>query len=201
MKILIGDNGNVDFDGPIEATDDQIDKTINFFKNNFRQDVVEIDDLGGFRTERIGEKLFQKEWIVSEYAALLDFDKDTEEIADELGRTWMSVDIQRGQWIPRFITWMEINSRNLFAGDMKKLVQEYLNYLNEQKQLKKEQRREYSRKKTLLEKEVKQLEKTLERQLWMKDTLSNKETGIVEAINNTKGLLEVAKKKLDEMKD
>ena len=201
MKILIGDNGNVDFDGPIEATDDQIDKTINFFKNNFRQDVVEIDDLGGFRTERIGEKLFQKEWIVSEYAALLDFDKDTEEIADELGRTWMSVDIQRGQWIPRFITWMEINNRNLFAGDMKKLVQEYLNYLNEQKQLKKEQRREHSRKKGILEKEVKQLEQTLERQLWMKNTLSNKEIGIVEAINNTTGLLGDAKRRLDEMRD
>jgi len=201
VKILIGDNGNVDFDGPIEATDDQIDKTINFFKNNFRQDVVEIDDLGGFRTERIGEKLFQKEWIVSEYAALLDFDKDTEEIADELGRTWMSVDIQRGQWIPRFITWMEINNRNLFAGDMKKLVQEYLNYLNEQKQLKKEQRREHSRKKGILEKEVKQLEQTLERQLWMKNTLSNKEIGIVEAINNTTGLLGDAKRRLDEMRD
>jgi len=96
---------------------------------------------------------------------------------------------------------MEINNRNLFAGDMKKLVQEYLNYLNEQKQLKKEQRREHSRKKGILEKEVKQLEQTLERQLWMKNTLSNKEIGIVEAINNTTGLLGDAKRRLDEMRD
>ena len=132
MKILIGDNGNVDFDGPIEANDEQVEKLINFFRSIYRREVVETDTDSDFRSERIGEKLFQKSWSVPEYAALLDLDKDTDELSEELGRTWMSVDIQRGQWIPRFQTWAERNNKNFVKGDIKVIVKEYLDYLYNQ---------------------------------------------------------------------
>jgi len=150
MKIFVGDNGNIDFDGPIQATDKQIENLIDFFKFLYRSEVVEVDTENDFRSERIGEKLFQNTWSVAEYAALLDLDKDTEELSEELGRTWMSVDIQRGQWIPRFQTWAKRNNKNFVKGDMKKIVKEFIDYLDRQKLLKKEQRKEGDLKKKSL---------------------------------------------------
>ena len=32
MKILVGDNGNIDFDGPFNVTDKQAERIIDFFK-------------------------------------------------------------------------------------------------------------------------------------------------------------------------
>jgi len=60
MKILIGDNNNVDFDSPIEMTEDQKSKFVSFLKTIFS--VVKIEDTEELRTERIGDKFFMKEW-------------------------------------------------------------------------------------------------------------------------------------------
>jgi hypothetical protein len=173
MKILVGDNGNVDFDAPIEASDEQIEKLVNFFKTLYRSEVVDIDDESDFRSERIGEKLFQKTWSVPEYAALLDLDKDTDELSEELGRTWMSVDIQRGHWIPRFQTWAKRNNKNFIKGDIKKIVKEYLDHLDKQKLLRKEQRKQEDIKKKRLIKQKKSLEKKLKSQKLFKRTRPN----------------------------
>jgi len=170
MKIFVGDNGNVDFDGPIEVNDEQFEKIIDFFKTLYRSEVVEIDTESDFRSERIGEKLFQKTWSVAEYAALLDLDKDTDELSEELGRTWMSVDIQRGQWIPRFQTWAKRSNKNFIKGDIKKIVKEYFDDLDKQKLLKREQRKEEDLKKKRLLKEKKRLGKKLKSQKLLKRT-------------------------------
>ena len=195
MKIFIGDNGNVDIDGPIEADEEQMQKVIAFFKSIYRESVVEIDDSSEFRTERIGEKLFQKSWSVPEYAALLDLDKDTDELAEELGRTWMSVDIQRGQWIPRLLSWAEENNKNLVKGNIKDIVKEYIEYLDKQRQLKKEQRKEHDLKIKRLEKEKKRLEKKLEGQRLLKR--AHLEENIDEIINDTLKRIEEIKEKLN----
>ena len=195
MKIFVGDNGNIDFDGPIEATDEQIEKIINFFKSLYRPEVVEVDTESDFRSERIGEKLFQKVWSVAEYAALLDLDKDTEELSEELGRTWMSVDIQRGQWIPRFQIWAKRNDKNFVKGDIKKIVKEFIDYLDKQKLLKKEQRNEEDLKKKRILKEKKRLEKKLQSQKLLRRTSSSE--GIEQAIKDTVSRLEEVESELN----
>jgi Rps23 Pro-64 3,4-dihydroxylase Tpa1-like proline 4-hydroxylase len=195
MKIFVGDNGNIDFDGPIEATDEQIEKIISFFKSIYRPEVVEVDIESGFRSERIGEKLFQKTWSVAEYAALLDLDKDTEELSEELGRTWMSVDIQRGQWIPRFQNWTKRNNKNFIKGDIKKIVKEFIDYLDKQKLLKKEQRKEEDIKKKRLLKEKKRLEKKLQSHKLLKRTRPSED--IEKAIEDTISKIEEVEAELN----
>jgi N-glycosylase/DNA lyase len=179
MKILVGDNGNVDFDGPIHATGDQIEKMVDFFKSLYRSEVVGVDIDADFRSQRIGEKLFQKQWSVAEYSALLDLDKDTDELSEELGRTWMSVDIQRGQWIPRFQMWAKRNNKNFVKGDIKKIVKEYIEYLDKKKQLKRQQRKQENLKKKRLQKEKNRLEKTLQSQKFLRRTRSNPQLDII----------------------
>lgn len=185
MKIYFGDNSNVDFDGPFEATEEQAQKTIDFFKTIYRRDVVEVDTYNEFRSERMGDKLFLKSWIVPEYAALLELDKDTDELSEQLGRTWMSVDIMRGQWIPRFLTWCKENNKNLIKGSIKKIVKEYVEYLEKKKEFNKEKRKEINLKKRRLENKIKRLKATLMRQNMLKK-IHPDDKNIIKAIEKTK---------------
>ena len=123
MKILIGDRGGVDFDAPIKVSDKQKNEIIKFLKDMFKVIIVEETDY--FRTERMGEKFFMREWTSEEYAVLLEIE-DTDKVAEMLGRSWMSVNIKRGDFIPDFLTWTQRKGKDILKDDMKKLVEEFM---------------------------------------------------------------------------
>jgi len=193
MKIYIGDKGNVDFDAPIQVTEEQAQKIINFFKELYREDIVEIDTSSEFRSDRLGDKLFQRRWSTEEYAALLELDKDTDELTEGLGRTWMSIDIKRGEWIPKFLSWARVNNKNFIEGNIKEIIKEYFSYLEEQKRLRKEEKRNLKKKR--LESERKRLEKKLKSQFLLKK-LHSYDKNIDRAIENTQRELEEINRKL-----
>lgn len=137
MKILVGDKGNIDFDAPVPMTKEQQDSFIELMKSLFDPDVVKIVNTNEFRVDRIGDHLFQREWTAGELVKLLDIHSDTNEVSEKLGRTWMSVVIKRGEVIPDLIKWTNIKGYDLAKGDIRKIIEEYL---QDKKDLAKERR-------------------------------------------------------------
>jgi len=136
MKILIGDKGNVDFDGAIPMTEHQQDSFIKFMKTIFNP--VSKVEKNNFRTERIGDKMFVRKWDDSdEIAILLDVNMELEKVCESLGRTWMSVNIKRGEIIPELMRWADLKGYNLINGNVKEIIEEYL---IEKKEIAKEKR-------------------------------------------------------------
>ena len=136
MKILIGDKGNVDFDGAIPMTGHQQDLFIRFMKTIFNP--VSKIETNNFRTERIGDKIFGRRWDDrDEIAMLLDVNIELEKVCELLGRTWMSVNIKRGEIVPELMRWADSKGYNLINGDVKKIIEEYL---KEKKEIAKEKR-------------------------------------------------------------
>ena len=123
MKLLIGDKGNVDFDYPVAMTKDQKKKFIDFLKKMFK--VVKVEDADNFRTERIGDKFFMKEWTSEEYAMLLELE-DTNKVAEMLGRSWMSVVIKRGSFFPDFLAWTFQRGKDPLKDDVRELIREFI---------------------------------------------------------------------------
>lgn len=123
MKLRIGDKGNVDFDLPVAMTEDQKKKFIDFLRKMFA--VVKVEQTDSFRTERIGDKFFMKEWTSEEYAMLLELE-DTNKVAEMLGRSWMSVDIKRGSFIPDFLAWTSQKGKDPLKDDVKELIKEFM---------------------------------------------------------------------------
>lgn len=169
MKILIGDRDGVDFDAPIIVNEKQKNEIIKFLKNMF--EVVIVENTNYFRTERIGDKFFMKEWTAEEYAVLLEIE-DTNKVAEMLGRSWMSVDIKRGDFIPDFLTWTQTKGKDLLKDDIKKLIKEFM---------KEKQEEIISRRKR--RKKIKQIEKSIEK---LKDELESWDS------EKTKRLIELA---------
>lgn len=184
MKILIGDHGHIDFDSPVEATDEQIEKVKQFFYENFNEKVVDIDKISEFRVDRLGSKLFRKEWFPPEYAELVRINKDTDELVDSLGRSAMSIEMQRIDWLEDLYRWVAQNNKKIFPDNIEEIVREYLENLKDIKLLKREERKQKNRKLKYLEKELKRLEKLLEKHKWTKRCLPSM-SGIDEAIEKT----------------
>jgi len=157
MKILIGNNGGVDFDAPIKVNKDQKDKIIKFLKEMFR--VVTIEKSSFFRSERLGDKFFMRRWTDDELAVLLEIE-NTERVAEMLGRSWMSVKIKRGYFIPYFLSWTQENRKDILKNDLKELIREFMRDKKEEVIL----RREHRKKKRKLEKEIEKLKE--ERDSW-----------------------------------
>jgi len=126
IKMLIGDKGNVDFDSPVKMSKKQQDDMIGLLRSIFS--VVEVDHTNEHRTDRLGSKpRFFREWTADELEILLKIEeKDTEKVAEELGRTWMSVDIKRGSFIPEYLYWLDKKGVDLLHADTKKLIKEFL---------------------------------------------------------------------------
>lgn len=126
MKILIGNKGNVDFDGAIPMAGHQQDLFIEFMKTIFNP-VCEVETTS-FRTERIGDKFFGRRWDdKNEIAMLLDVNIELEKVCELLGRTWMSVDIKRGEFVPELMRWADSKGYSLIEGDIKEIIEEFLN--------------------------------------------------------------------------
>ena len=155
MKILIGDRDGVDFDTPIKVKEKQKKEIIKFLKNMFK--VVVVENTTSFRTERMGDKFFMREWTPDEYAVLLEIE-DTNKVAEMLGRSWMSVNIKRGDFIPDFLTWTRKKGKDILKDDIKKLIEEFM----KEKQEEIISRRKKRKKIRQIEKEIEELKDELE---------------------------------------
>tara|TARA_Y100000310_G_scaffold333512_1_gene411220 strand:+ start:368 stop:991 length:624 start_codon:yes stop_codon:yes gene_type:complete len=155
MNILIGDKGNVDFDSPVKMTDNQQQKFIEFLRSIFS--VIKLEKTQEFRTERIGDKFFMKEWTGDEYAALLEIE-ETDKVAEMLGRSWMSVDIKRGGFIPDFLAWTSEKGKDPLKDDVKSLIKDFMKE-KEQELLSRREKKKELRKK---QKEIEGLQDELE---------------------------------------
>ncbi|MFH1828719.1 MAG: hypothetical protein ABH824_05675 [Nanoarchaeota archaeon] len=156
MKILIGDKGNIDFESPVNMDKDQKEKFIEFLESMF--EVVKVQETDSFRDERIGDKFFMKAWALEEYQALLNIENTTDKVAEILGRSWMSVDIKRGGFIPDFLAWTSENKKDPLKDDIKKLIKEFMKEKEgeilarrQQKSLKLQKQKELSRSEEELE--------------------------------------------------
>lgn len=123
MRILVGHNGNVDFDEPVRLTAGQRTKFLAFMKSMFL--VVETEEGEEIRADRLGDRMFMREWSSRELRYLLSIE-DTETRCRALGRSWMSVDLKSGEFIPEFLEWAHAKGYDILKKDAKKLIGEFL---------------------------------------------------------------------------
>jgi len=124
MKILKGDKENIDLAHPLELTEEQKERFINFFKDMFYY--VEIKEIPSLGRARLGDKSFQREWADEEYELLLKIDEPNESVSRQLGRSWMSVEMKRLDRIPEMQEYASKNGVDIYKADIKQLVKNFL---------------------------------------------------------------------------
>lgn len=119
MKIYAS-RTHVDLEAPIQMTDEQYEKFHKFFNDMFKD--VEIEEV--IEAERSppghGERI---RWAVDDYLVLLK-PGDNIEIANEIGRSDMSIRMQRGSFVPDFLSWM--NKNGYSEPYTREMIEEYL---------------------------------------------------------------------------
>jgi len=156
MKILIGDKGSVDFDEPIKLSPEQFDKFVKLMRKLFA--VVKVEESDKPRKARLGERIrFNRRWAEEELKLLLEIE-DNQTVAEKLGRTWTSVNIKRGEWIPTFMKWAEDKGYNIIdeitRGNVKKYIIEFMEEREREKRIRRKQRKKEIEKIKILEKEL-----------------------------------------------
>lgn len=196
MKILVGDKGNVDFDSPVRMTEKQREDFIDFMKSLFS--VVKVEYCDEFRSERLGDKLFFREWDPDELKLLLHV-KDNERLCQELGRSWMSVDIKRGDFIQPFMRWVNEKKYDLVKEDVKKLIEEFLKEKEFERILRKEERQKIDQEKKKLKKKLEVNREKLKRQKWRRSLKRGDSEKIEEAIAETELEIKKIEERLNEL--
>ena len=127
FKIIVGDKRNVDFDGPIEMTDEEREKFIKFLKSLFAPSIVQEEKVNHFRDWRIGGDRVQypRVWAAEEYEVLLGSHSINEAI-DKLGRSGMAIIVQGGIWRPEFFSWCHKKGKNPFEGEIIQIIKEFM---------------------------------------------------------------------------
>jgi hypothetical protein len=138
MKILLGDKGHFDFDGPILMSPEQKKDFEKMMRELFT--VIQFEQGEHFRVKRLGDKIFTRPWALDELRCLLEI-KDINTVCRELGRSWMSVDIKRGEFMPDFMSWAYENGRDIIQGDTRNLIEEYIKDRELEKLERREQRK------------------------------------------------------------
>lgn len=206
IAIRRGDSKRIDFSMPIQATNQQMDKFVEFLKTIYHESVVEeidfLEEEQPFRTKRLGDKPRPDYpmWSSAENTKLLDVDIiDDSEIAEQIGRTPTAIYMRRGHWIARFMEWA--GDRNVYENT-EELVREFMDHLEEEKLKMREQRKEQRKKDKQRDKErddlkrhLHSLEKTLKKQQEMREKLPTKSAIYDEGILKT--LLDIEKTKFD----
>lgn len=140
MRILRGDNMNVDFEYPIELSKEQKQRFFNFLRDKFY--FVSEEETEYFRTKRMGESLFMKEWAPEELTLLFKIDVVNDEVSKKLGRTWMSIDMKRGMFIPEILAEAKKKGLDIYKIDIKKFIEEFLKEHKEELLRKSQQRKD-----------------------------------------------------------
>ncbi len=138
MKVLVGNNGNVDLDGPMEMNKKQRKAFFEMMGSLFA--VVQQEKSNVVRFERLGNKMFLRAWEPEEYALLLEIE-DTKKISERLGRSWMSVDIKRGEFFSNFMIWVQRKGKDILKDDVTGLIEEFLKEKENDKFLRKEKKK------------------------------------------------------------
>ncbi len=155
MKVLVGNNGNIDLDGPVEMNRKQRKAFFELMRDMFA--VVQEEKSNVVRFERLGNKMFLRQWGPEEYALLLEIE-DTKIISEKLGRSWMSVDIKRGEFFSNFMIWVQRKGKNIIDDNITTLIEEFLKEKENDKFLRKEKKKLARQKK----KEIRVLEARIE---------------------------------------
>ena len=201
MKVLCSEKGKVDFDEPIISDDKKSQELIKWFKNNFRENCVEIVEKDEIRTVRLGESdkiRWAKKWSRHERAALCDMYKSTDQIAEELGRTWMSVNPKRGKYIGDSLMYAARKNIKLTKQNILEYIQEYLDYRENIKREQREQKKALDLKRRRIEKNLESAKGKKESQKLLLRIQPNSEN-IALAIKETEKEIEELSKKLKEM--
>jgi len=123
MKILTYESGYVDLEAPIQMTEEQREKFIEFFKKTFPGNVETYEKKE--KTKNLGERdVDQKKWTVDNLELLLSPSSNSD-LAAKMDRTEMGVKMQRGHFVPGFLVWLKKKGYSLPAN--KKLIKEYMN--------------------------------------------------------------------------
>jgi len=105
MKILVNKSGAIDLENPIYMEEDQFEKFKSFLKGLLNEE-IEIKEVK--EKERImhpdGDR-HPKRWGEDELILLLDPTIKESELIKKLGRSSMSISMQRAQFIPEFVSW------------------------------------------------------------------------------------------------
>lgn len=121
MKILVNIDGHVDLEAPIQMTDEQREKFIEFFKKMFSG--VETGKVRE-KTKSMGERdIAPKKWTIDELHLLVGPDNN-QILAEKMGRTTMSVGMERGHFVPEFMTWAK--SKGYTFPVKKEMVREFM---------------------------------------------------------------------------
>lgn len=127
MKIIAGDKGHIDFDEPIQMSEEQKNAFLILLRTVFDPTIVLEEKTNNLREKRLGElKVFGNKWDPVEYELLLDYDKSNEELSAKLGRSWMAVNIKRGLFISEFHAWQEQNNKSENPENRIQLIKEFL---------------------------------------------------------------------------
>jgi hypothetical protein len=105
MKLLFNKYGKIDLENPVYMEEDQFEKFISFLRNLLREN-IEIKNVN--EKERFinpDTKRHPKKWDPAELILLLDSKVKDNELIKKLGRSQMSIGMQRAQFIPEFISW------------------------------------------------------------------------------------------------
>jgi hypothetical protein len=191
VTIFDGSKGKIDFKAPVEMTDQQYEDFIELLEDIFSKEAVAERTMEETRTDRLGDKHFAREWR-SEEASLLYELGDTREIAEKLGRSWMSVDIKRGHFLPPFLDWAKDNNHNLMRDDIKELVEEYM----EDKELRKQERKNIRKKIRNIESSIENKHSEIER---IEEILERGQTE--ERQQKGEKLVQQAEEKIEELKE
>jgi|TARA_Y100000310_G_C20568544_1_gene756818 hypothetical protein len=123
MKILRGDNLNIDFEKPLKLSSEQFEKFKNYLQKFF--EFIETEECESFRQERLGDKFFSREWMIEEDALLFDITQTNEILVKKLGRTWMSIDMRRGSMVPEILSFAKEKKVDIYKVNIKKLISQY----------------------------------------------------------------------------
>ncbi|KXB00510.1 hypothetical protein AKJ41_04005 [candidate division MSBL1 archaeon SCGC-AAA259O05] len=100
VKVFVTPDERVDLEAPIQMTEEQRRKFNHFFEERF--DRVTIEEVK--EESPPGPKGGVGKWTLDHYSLLLG-SKDNEEIAEEIGKSEMSVRMKRGSFVPDFMAW------------------------------------------------------------------------------------------------
>jgi hypothetical protein len=101
MRILTK-NDYVDFEAPIQMTEEQRKKFVSFFKNLFVD--VKISEVKEKSKEMGKRTITNKDWTPEEFSLLLS-PKTNEELSVKTERSMMSIKMMRGHFVPEFMVW------------------------------------------------------------------------------------------------
>lgn len=102
MRIFVKDE-YVDFEAPIQMTEEQRKKFVLFLKEEFAD--LEIQENVNEKTKEMGEReVTTKKWTAEELSLLMS-PASNEELAAETERSVMSIKMERGHFVPEFMVW------------------------------------------------------------------------------------------------